>query len=115
MVLLDAIRTQAETDRSGLRVLYALMFEALGPDEELRTRFAKFHDTLRADFARSDRGRTARRLDPPRPRLRQRGHPRSSAVCRGIAYQWLLEPDHFDPVGALAYLHDTTTARLAIG
>jgi AcrR family transcriptional regulator len=114
VVLLDAIRSQAETDPRGLRVLYALIFEALGPDEELRTRFAKFHDTLRADFAGLIK--TGQRDGSVRPGL----DPASEAVLivgglRGIAYQWLLDPDHFDPVGALAYLHDTTTARLAIG
>ncbi|MET0276038.1 MAG: helix-turn-helix domain-containing protein, partial [Acidimicrobiia bacterium] len=51
-VLLDAIHRQAEADPRGLRVLYALMFEALGADEELRSRFAKFHEVMRTDFAR---------------------------------------------------------------
>ena len=30
------------------------------------------------------------------------------AGLRGIGYQWLLDPDGFDPVSSLAYLHDTT-------
>jgi AcrR family transcriptional regulator len=111
-VLLDAIRQQAEADPRGLRVLYALMFEALGPDEELRTRFAKFHETMRADFARLiTKGQTDGSI------RRGLGAAREAALVvgglRGIGYQWLLDPEHFDLVGALAYLHDTTTARLA--
>jgi len=111
-VLLDAIRRQAESDPRGLRVLYALMFEALGPDEELRTRFAKFHETMRADFARLiSKGQTdgsiRRGLVPAREAALVVGG------LRGIGYQWLVDPDRFDPVGALAYLHDTTTERLA--
>jgi AcrR family transcriptional regulator len=113
-VLLDAIRRQAETDLRGLRVLYALMFEALGPDQELRVRFAKFHDTMRADFAeliaKGQRDGSIRRgLAPAREAALVVGG------LRGVGYQWLLDPDHFDPVDALAYLHDTTTARLTAG
>jgi AcrR family transcriptional regulator len=111
-ILLDAIRRQAETDPRGLRVLYALMFEALGPDEALRTRFAKFHEMMRADVARliskgQHDGSIRRGLSPAREAALV------VAGLRGIGYQWLLDPDHFHPVGALAHLHDTTTARLA--
>ena len=114
VLLLDAIRRQAETDRRGLRVLYALMFEALGPDEELRTRFAKFHDVMRADFSRliargqSD-GSIRRGLAPSKEATLIVGG------LRGIGYQWLLDPERFEPVAALAYLHETTTVRLAAG
>ena len=34
------------------------------------------------------------------------------AGLRGIGYQWLLDPEHFDPVPTLEYLHDTTVVRL---
>ena len=111
LVMLDAIRAQAERDPRALRVLYALMFEALGPDEALRARFAKFHEDMRADFSgfvtRGKRdGSVAKRIDAT-----------SEATLvisglRGIGYQWLLDPDRFDPVPALSYLHATTAARL---
>jgi AcrR family transcriptional regulator len=111
-ILIDAIRRQAEADPRGLRVLYALMFEALGPDEELRSQFARFHETMRADFARliskgQHDGSIRKGLDPGREAALVVGG------LRGVAYQWLLDPEHFDPASALAYLHDTTTARLA--
>ena len=111
-VLIDAIRRQAERDPRGLRVLYALTFEALGPDEELRTRFAKFHAEMRADFARLlAKGRRD-------GSIRSALSPDAEAALivaglRGIAYQWLLDPDRFDPVPVLAYLHDTTADRLS--
>jgi len=110
--LLDAIRRQAKSDPRGLRVLYALFFEALGPNQQLRARFAKFHDTMRADVA--GLVATGQRDGSVRPEL----SPSREATLivsglRGIGYQWLLDPDHFDPVGAFAHLHDTTTARLA--
>src|SRR5262249_22287924 len=49
LVIFDAVRAQAERDPRGLRVLYALMFEA-GQNELLRARFATFHETMRADI-----------------------------------------------------------------
>ena len=112
LVMLDAIRAQAERDPRALRVLYALMFEALGPDVSLRTRFAKFHEDMRADFAgfvrRGKRdGSIARKVDPAAEATLV------ISGLRGIGYQWLLDPDHFDPVPALAYLHSTTATRLS--
>jgi AcrR family transcriptional regulator len=111
LVMLDAIRAQAERDPRALRLLYSLMFEALGPDEGLRARFARFHEDMRADFAgfvqRGKRdGSVARTADPAAEAALV------IAGLRGIAYQWLLDPDHFDPVPALTYLHTTTAQRL---
>src|SRR5205807_8505552 len=51
IVILDAIRVQADRDARGLRVLYALVFEAVGPEPALRDRFARFHATMRTDIA----------------------------------------------------------------
>ena len=111
-VMIDAIRRQAESDPRGLRVLYALMFEALGPDEELRTRFAKFHDEMRSDFAnliaKGKRDGSVRKGLSPSDEAAL-----IVAGLRGIGYQWLLDPQTFDPVPALTYLHQTTSHRLA--
>ena len=112
--MIDAIRRQAQTDPRGLQVLYALMFEALGADEALRSRFAKFHDEMRADFARfvakgKRDGSVNKRLSPTDEAAL------IVAGLRGIGYQWLLDPEHFDPVPALTYLHETTSARLDSG
>ncbi len=111
LVLIDSIRAQAAKDPRALRVLYALMFEAIGPDDALRQRFAKFHKGFRADFAtyvNKGRGDGS---------IRKEIVPCSEAALlvgglSGIAYQWLLDPSKFDPVAALEYLRDTTHARL---
>ena len=52
LILIDAIRAQAERDPRALRTLYALMFEALGPNVSLRQHFVEFHRTMRADLAK---------------------------------------------------------------
>ena len=111
LVMLDAIRAQAERDPRALRVLYALMFEAIGPDPGLRARFAKFHEDMRADFA----GFVARgKRDGSIARCVDAGAEATLVISglRGIGYQWLLDPEHFDPVPALVYLHATTANRL---
>lgn len=51
IVVLDAIRRQARRDPRGLRVFYALAFEALGPVESLRIKFVEAHRVMRADMA----------------------------------------------------------------
>ena len=110
--LIDAIRAQADRDPRGLNVLYSLMFEATGADEDLRLRFAKFHETMRADVASDVRrgqrdGSIRKGLSPDREGALL------IAGLRGIGYQWLLDPHGFDPVPELAYLRDTTRERLA--
>ena len=110
-ILLDAIRRQTARDPRGLRVLYALMFEALGPDAQLRARFAHLHEAMRSDYANIVRkgqrdGSITKRLQADREGTL------IIAGLRGIGYQWLLDPERFDPVQALAYLHDTTVERL---
>ncbi len=110
-ILIGAIRSQAAADPGALRVLYALMFEAVGSDDDLRRRFAKFHEGFRSDVARLV------------VRGQRDGSIRADAVpdaegtlvvsaLRGIGYQWLLDPGGFDPVPALDYLCDTSAARL---
>lgn len=111
MVLLDAIRDQAERDQSALRVLYALMHEALGGQSELRDQFVQFHRAMRADLARLVRRGI-------RDGSIRRGIPAAGeaslivAALRGIAFQWALDPAAFDPVPALTYLVATTEERL---
>jgi AcrR family transcriptional regulator len=111
VVLLDAIRAQAQRDPRALRVLYALMFEALGANADLRAHFVEFHRAMRADVTRLVRrgGRDGS--------IRAGVDPVAEAVCivgglRGVAYQWALDADGFDPVAALSYLTRITEARL---
>jgi len=110
-IVLEAIATQADRDPSALRVLYALMFEAVGPAADLRSTFVQLHADMRADFARFVRrglrdGSIRSGLSPDL----------EAAVVvagvRGIAYQWLLDPDGFEPVTALRYLARVTDERL---
>jgi AcrR family transcriptional regulator len=111
VVLLDAIRAQAERDPRALRVLYALMFEALGPNVDLRAHFVEFHRAMRSDITRLVR-RGVRDGS-----IRAGVDPAAEAVLivgglRGVAYQWALDAGAFDPVGALSYLTRVTEARL---
>ncbi|MDY7105537.1 MAG: TetR/AcrR family transcriptional regulator [Actinomycetota bacterium] len=111
LILVDAIGEQAARDPSSLRVLYALMFEALGPDEALRARFAKFHDGMRSDVAGLvERGHRDGSLDPSVDAALTAQF--VVGGLRGIAYQWLLDPDRVDPVPALAHLHRTLATVL---
>jgi AcrR family transcriptional regulator len=111
VVLVDAIRAQAERDPHALRILYALMFEALGPNVALRTRFVEFHRAMRADLVelveRGQRdGSIAADLDAEAEAVFV------VAQLRGIAYQWLLDDEGFEPVPALAHLASVTDQRL---
>lgn len=114
MTLLKAIESQAARDPGGLRVLYSLMFEAVGSTEDMVLRFAKFHEGMRADFARyvrrGQRDGSIRKGPSP-----DREAELIVAGLRGIGFQWLLDPGSFDPVKALAYLRVTTSDRLAAG
>jgi len=108
----DAIRAQAAKDSWGLRVLYALMFEA-GTDQILRARFAKLHADMRNDFAyfvkKGQRdGTITRGIDADAEAALVVG------AIRGIGYQWQLDPEGFDVVGALSYLTSTNEARLRV-
>jgi AcrR family transcriptional regulator len=111
LILVDAIRAQAERDPRALRTLYALMFEALGPNVALREHFIDFHRAMRADLARLVR--RGHRDGSIRRGLR----PEDEAALvvaglRGIAYQWRLDADGFDPVNALGCLADAIEHRL---
>jgi AcrR family transcriptional regulator len=111
-ILIEAIWRQSEVNPRGLRVLYSLMFEALGPDESLRTRFAEFHVVMRTDFARmvakgKRDGSIRSDVEPAREAAL------IIAAMRGIGYQWLLDPENFDPVDSFACLHDVTVSRLS--
>jgi AcrR family transcriptional regulator len=114
LVIIDAIRAQAERDPRALRVLYALMFEALGPNTELRGHFVEFHRTMRADLTQLLRrgirdGSVDRGVDPKAEAALV------IAGLRGVAYQWALDPGDVDPVTALAHLSHATQSRLRAG
>ena len=111
LIVLEAIAAQAERDPSALRVLYALMFEAVGPVAELRGTFVQLHADMRTDFARFVRrgirdGSVRAGLSPDGEAATIVGG------IRGVGYQWLLDPDGFQPVPALRYLKRICEDRL---
>jgi AcrR family transcriptional regulator len=109
--LILAISRQFERDTDNIRLLWALMFEALGPNEELRRHFVEFHRRMRADMA----GLLRRGIKDGSIRPGTIVDDEAVAIVtglRGIAYQWLLDPDGFSPLPALAHLHEATESRL---
>jgi AcrR family transcriptional regulator len=114
VILLEAITEQVERDPTDVRVLYALMFEALRPIPELRSTFVEFHASMRADLAALVRkgvrdGSIAPGTSPSKEAAL------IVAGLRGVGYQWRLDPDGFDPRPALRHLVSTTDARLRGG
>jgi len=87
------------------------MFEALGPNKDLRREFVEFHRRQRADMTKLLR----RGIEDGSIRSDTDAEDEATAVVtglRGIAYQWMLDPDCFDPKRALAHLHASTEARI---
>ncbi len=111
LTFISAIRDQFERDSANIRLLYALMFEALGPNEELRRSFVEFHRRMRADVAILVRRGIRDGSIKPGTIVDDE----ATAVVtglRGIAYQWMLDPAGFDPLAPLAHLHEATEERL---
>jgi AcrR family transcriptional regulator len=110
VTFVDAVRTQAKRDPRALRVLYALMLEAIGPIPYLHDRFAGFHRQMRTDLGKILRaGIKDGSIGEIHP---EREAELIVAELRGVAYQWALDPDHFDPVPALTYLVSSIDRRL---
>jgi AcrR family transcriptional regulator len=111
VVMLDAVREQAERDASALSALYVLSFEAIGPSVELRDRMIEFHRGLRADIAELLR----RGLRDGSIRAGTSVEAEAALIVaslRGIAYLWALDPERTCFVEQLKYLIATTRARL---
>ena len=111
IILLSAIRNQYDHDQRLLRVLYALMFEAVGPAEELKARFVEFNRDARGEIVGMiergiEDGSIGARTDPTVEAQF------IVATLRGVGYQWRLDADEFDPVPVLDHLITTTRARL---
>lgn len=99
LAFFEAIAAQAAKRSHGLRVLWALMAEAT-TDPALADHFRTFHRDMRRDMVS----------------VLQRGQSDGSirsdidldaaagaviAALRGVGYQWLIDPEEFDPVPAL--------------
>jgi hypothetical protein len=95
-----------------LSVLYALIFEALGPAIELRERFVTLHENERRNLANIiSEGIADSSIEPHlNPDVEAQ---LILATLRGIGYEWRLDPETFDPVSCLDHLIMTTRKRLA--
>ena len=112
LVLVAGIRDQAATDSVEMRALIALMFEAVNDNGALRSRFIRFHDAIRDDLTAALRkgikdGSVRPELDPEQEATMIVG------ILRGTSYQWLLDPDRFDPGPAYTTVIDVLRDRLA--
>jgi AcrR family transcriptional regulator len=112
LVLVAGIREQALTEAVEMRALIALMFEAVNDNGALRARFVRYHDAMRDDLAAALRkgigdGSVRPGLDPEQEATMIVG------ILRGTSYQWLLEPDRFDPGPAYTTVIDVLRDRLA--
>lgn len=109
--LLDNHRRAIEEDR-GIRTFYALMFEALGPLPDLLPEFRELHRRFRADIEKAlrdgiDAGLIRKDVDPKAQAALL------LAAQRGIAFQWLLDPDGFSLVAAYEELKGNLRKALA--
>jgi AcrR family transcriptional regulator len=91
--LLDNHRRAVLEDR-GIRTLYALMFEALGPTPDLLPEFRELHRGFRAEIERMVRAGMAAGT------IRADVDPKAQAALllaaqRGLAFQWLLDREGF--------------------
>lgn len=111
IVLLEEIGKQAVGRSKGLLTFYALCFEALSPAAELQQRFVEMHRTMRADVANL----VTRGIEDGSIRADRDADDEAGAIVaalRGIAYQWFLDPEQFDPDCAFRHLLATTDERL---
>jgi len=111
-VMLTEIKDAYAKDPRSLTILYALIFEAVGPVPELRERFAAFHRNLRSRFADYiqhgvEDGSIVRGIDPE--------HQAAVIVAqlRGVGYLWKLDPDGIDTGAVLTLFIDQVLSNLA--
>lgn len=111
-VLLTGIKNAYEKDPRSLSVLYALIFEAVGPVPELRDRFVAFHRNQRtriANYIRSgvEDGSIAPGVDPEEQAAM------IVAQLRGVGYLWKLDPDGIDSGAVLSAFIEQVLDNLA--
>ena len=111
-VLLTAIKNSYEEHPRSLGVLYALIFEAVGPVPELRERFVALNRNLRsriADYIQRGMkdGSIVGDIDA--------GEQAAIIVAqlRGVGYLWRLDPDCIDSGAVLSLFIDQVLGHLA--
>jgi AcrR family transcriptional regulator len=112
--VLHTTRRNVDAAPTHMRALYSILFESLVLVPEIRERVADLHRQHRLVIQRIvergiDEGTVAASIDPAS----------FAAVWvagfRGIAFQWLLDPAHFDLDEALAYMASSVTSVVAGG
>ncbi|PZH18834.1 hypothetical protein C1I97_03175 [Streptomyces sp. NTH33] len=111
-VLLTEIKDAYEKSPRSLAVLYALIFEAVGPVPELRERFVAFHEKQRSRIANYIRngvkdGSIVHGVDPEQQAAV------IVAQLRGVGYLWKLDPDSIDSGAVLTAFIDQVLRNLA--
>jgi len=95
VLTIEAYLRAVQTSPNGVRALYALLFEAMGPSPFLRPRFEELHRHLRRDIegwleAGKRAGRVREDVDPKNEAALFLG------TLRGVTMQWLLDPVSVD-------------------
>lgn len=111
LALVKAIADEFERDTRGVKILYALMFEAVQSKEELHQQFIEFHRSQRAELTEI----LQRGVNDGSVRSDIVIEDEAAAVVsglRGIGYQWILDPEGFAAVPALRHLYSSTEARI---
>jgi AcrR family transcriptional regulator len=111
-VFLSEIRESYKKNPRSLTILYALVFEALGPAPDLRDRFITFHRILRLRIASTIRngiedGSIRPGIDP------EQQADLIAAQLRGVGYLWQLDPESIDPASVLTLFIDQWMHTLA--
>lgn len=111
-VMLTGIKNAYAKSPQSLFILYALIFEAVGPVPELRHRFVEFHHNQRtriANYIRAgvDDGSIVREIDPEQQAAM------IVAQLRGVGYLWKLDPDTINSGAVLETFIDHVLASLA--
>jgi AcrR family transcriptional regulator len=111
-VLLTEIKNSYEKHPRSLGVLYALIFEAVGPVPELRERFIALNRNLRSRIATfiehgMQDGSIAGGIDPEMQAAV------IVAQLRGVGYLWKLDPDGIDSGAVLTLFINQILAHLA--
>ncbi|WP_328810489.1 TetR/AcrR family transcriptional regulator [Rhodococcus sp. NBC_00294] len=111
-VMLNGIKNAYEKSPNSLTVLYALIFEAVGPVPELRDRFVAFHQNQRTRIATYIRrgvedGSIVPHNDP------EQHAAVIVAQLRGVGYLWKLDPDNIDSGAVLRTFIDQVLCTLA--
>ena len=110
-VFVGSMIERTEANATDLRILHALMYEAIGGEEHLKTHIRDFHRKLRHDLtvvvARGQTdGSISAAIDPAAEVSLL------VTMVRGVGYQWLLDPDEYDAVEAMRQAGEVSLSRL---